>query len=99
MLRPGSAGSNTAADHLRLPGEAIAALPPRHRRKLMITCDGAGASHDLVRELYRLAARPGLRCDIPLGDRRARGRPHAGGGPAFLRPAVSELRRHALPAA
>ena len=40
MLRPGSAGSNTAADHLRLLGEAIAALPPALRRRLMITCDG-----------------------------------------------------------
>jgi len=45
MLRPGSAGSNTAADHLRLLGDAITALPPALRRKLMITCDGAGASH------------------------------------------------------
>jgi hypothetical protein len=54
MLRPGSAGSNTAADHLRLRGEATAALPPRHRRKLVITCDGADASHDLVKELDRL---------------------------------------------
>ena len=42
MLRPGSAGSNTAADHLRLLDEAITALPPACRRKLMITCDGAG---------------------------------------------------------
>jgi len=32
MLRPGSAGSNTAADHLRLLGEAITALPPALRR-------------------------------------------------------------------
>ncbi len=31
MLRPGSAGSNTTADHLRLLGEAIAALPPAFR--------------------------------------------------------------------
>ena len=46
MLRPGSAGSNTAADHLRLLDEAIAALPPVLRRNLMVTCDGAGASHD-----------------------------------------------------
>jgi hypothetical protein len=29
MMRPGSAGSNTAADHLRLLEEAIAALPRR----------------------------------------------------------------------
>ena len=33
MLRPGSAGSNTAADHLRLLGEAITALPPALRRR------------------------------------------------------------------
>ena len=40
MLRPGSAGSNTAADHLQILGEAIAALPPAFRRKLMITATG-----------------------------------------------------------
>ena len=43
MLRRGSAGSNTAADHLQLLDAAIAAIPPRFRRKLMVTCDGAGA--------------------------------------------------------
>ena len=48
MLRPGSAGSNTAADHIKVLGEAIAALPPKYRRRLMVTCDGAGASHDLI---------------------------------------------------
>src|SRR5262249_60126715 len=58
MLRPGSAGSNTAADHLRLLGEAIAALPPRHRRKLLLTRGGASANHNLVTELDRLGARP-----------------------------------------
>ena len=67
MLRPGSAGSNTAADHLRILGEAIAALPPRHRRKLMITCDGAGASHDLIKELDKLAARPGYQVTYSVG--------------------------------
>ena len=40
MLRPGSAGSNAAADHLILLGDAITALPPALRRRLMITCDG-----------------------------------------------------------
>jgi hypothetical protein len=57
MLRPGSAGSNTAADHLRLLDEAITALPPALRRRLMVTCDGAGASHELVEELDKLASR------------------------------------------
>ena len=42
MLRRGSAGSNTTADHLVLLDAAIAALPPGFRRKLMVTADGAG---------------------------------------------------------
>jgi hypothetical protein len=67
MLRPGSAGSNTAADHLRLLGDAIAALPPALRRKLMVTCDGAGASHALVKELDRLAARHGYQVTYSVG--------------------------------
>ncbi len=67
MLRPGSAGSDTAADHLRLPGEAIAALPPALRRRLMITCDGAGASHALVKELDRLASRQGYQVTYSVG--------------------------------
>ena len=37
MLRKGSAGSNTAADHIGLLDAAIAALPPAFRRKLMVT--------------------------------------------------------------
>jgi len=48
MLRRGSAGSNTAADHLQVLADAIAALPPKYRRKLMVTADGAGASHALI---------------------------------------------------
>jgi hypothetical protein len=67
MLRPGSAGSNTAADHLRLLGDAITALPPALRRKLMITCDGAGASHALVSELDRLASRHGYQITYSVG--------------------------------
>jgi hypothetical protein len=67
MLRPGSAGSNTASDHLRLLGDAIAALPPALRRKLMVTCDGAGASHALVKELDRLAGRHGYQLTYSVG--------------------------------
>jgi hypothetical protein len=67
MLRPGSAGSNTAADHLRLLDEAIAALPPALRRRLMVTCDGAGASHELVEKLDRLASRHGYQLVYSVG--------------------------------
>jgi Transposase DDE domain group 1 len=59
MLRKGSAGSNTAADHIAITDAAIAALPPAYRRNLMITVDGAGFSHALLEHLDKLAARRG----------------------------------------
>jgi hypothetical protein len=67
MLRRGSAGSNTAADHLALLDAVIAALPPGFRRKLMVTCDGAGASHALVARLDVLAARRGYELVYSVG--------------------------------
>ena len=67
MLRKGSAGSNTAVDHTALVDAAVAALPPAFRRRLMITCDGAGASHDLVKHLDKLAARPGHQLIYSVG--------------------------------
>jgi Transposase DDE domain group 1 len=67
MLRRGSAGSNTAADHLVLLDAAIAALPPGFRRKLMVTADGAGASHVLIARLDELAARRGYELTYSVG--------------------------------
>jgi hypothetical protein len=67
LLRPGSAGSNTAADHVTVLDQAIAALPPRYRRRLMVTCDGAGASHDLIAHLDTLASRPGHQLIYSVG--------------------------------
>jgi hypothetical protein len=67
VLRPGSAGSNTVADHLTVLDEAIAALPPRHRRRLMVTVDGAGASHGLIARLDQLANRPGHQLVYSVG--------------------------------
>jgi Transposase DDE domain group 1 len=67
MLRPGSAGSNTAADHLAVLDAAITALPPGFRRRLMVTCDGAGASHALIARLDKLAARPGCQLTYSVG--------------------------------
>ena len=74
MLRRGSAGSNTAADHIALADTAIAALPPAFRRRLMITVDGAGASHDLVRHLDKLASGPATRSSTRSAGRWASGR-------------------------
>ena len=59
MLRKGSAGSNTAADHIGLVDASVAALPPAWRRNLMVTVDGAGFSHKLLEHLDKLASRRG----------------------------------------
>ena len=67
MMRRGSAGSNTTADHLQVLGDAIAALPPQSRRRLMVTADGAGASHGLITRLDQLAARRGYELTYSVG--------------------------------
>jgi Transposase DDE domain group 1 len=54
MLRPGSAGSFTASDHIAVLNAAIAQIPVRWREDLLVTVDGAGASHDLVDHLTGL---------------------------------------------
>ncbi|MEY8014353.1 transposase [Mycobacterium servetii] len=45
IARAGNAGSNTAADHIAIIDAAIAAIPAKWRRKLLVTIDGAGSSH------------------------------------------------------
>jgi len=67
MMRCGGAGSNTVADHLTVLEDSIAALPPASRRRLMVSCDGAGASHGLIDRLEELAARPGYQLVYSVG--------------------------------
>jgi len=67
LLRPGNAGSNTAADHIAVTGAAIAQVPARYRRKMLITCDGAGATHALVNHVTALNARPGYQAHYSVG--------------------------------
>jgi hypothetical protein len=47
LLRPGNAGSNTAADHIEVLDMALAQIPDVHRsgNDILIRCDSAGASH------------------------------------------------------
>jgi hypothetical protein len=74
-LRPGNAGSNTAADHIAVLGEAIAQIPDPHRRDLLITVDGAGATLELIRHITGLNAVHGRRVHYSVGfdlDHRAR---------------------------
>ena len=66
-LRPGNAGSNTAADHIEVLTEAIAQIPAKHRRRLLVTLDGAGHSHPVVAHLSALNAAPGRQVHYSIG--------------------------------
>lgn len=53
LLRPGNAGSNTAADHISVLREALRQLPDhrtgtRPGRKILVRTDSAGATHELL---------------------------------------------------
>lgn len=56
-LRPGNAGSNTAADHIDLTKQALAAVPgistSRPGRKVLIRADGGGGTKEFVEFLTR----------------------------------------------
>ena len=53
LLRAGNAGSNTAADHIRVLGWALESLPAAYRpdphdpgaQQVLVRCDSAGATH------------------------------------------------------
>jgi hypothetical protein len=75
LLRPGRAGSNTASDHITVLTEAIAQIPPRRRRDLLVTVDGAGATLELIRHISTLNTGAGRRVHYSVGfdlDARAR---------------------------
>jgi hypothetical protein len=66
-LRPGRAGSNTAANHIEVLTEAIAQIPAPHRRRMLITCDGAGSTHALVSHISALNSKPGFQVYYSVG--------------------------------
>ena len=63
MLRPGNAGSNTAADHIEITRLALAQLPGHLRRKVLIRADSGGGTHDFLSWL----AKPGRRLAYSAG--------------------------------
>jgi hypothetical protein len=85
LLRPGNAGSNTAADHITVLTEAMTQIPARHRRDVLVTVDGAGATLDLIRHITSLNAAPGRRVHYSVGfDLDARARTAIGKVPATM---------------
>jgi hypothetical protein len=48
VLRPGNAGSNTAADHIEAARLAIAQLPRHLRGKVLVRADSGGGTHEFL---------------------------------------------------
>ena len=63
MLRPGNAGSNTAADHVEAARLALAQLPAGVRRRVLIRADSGGGTHEFLAWLTR----PGRRLAYSVG--------------------------------
>jgi hypothetical protein len=47
-LRPGNAGSNTAADHIETARLAVAQLPRHLRRRVLVRADSGGGTHEFL---------------------------------------------------
>jgi Transposase DDE domain group 1 len=63
MLRPGNAGSNTAADHIEAVKLALAQLPEGQRRKVVVRADSGGGTHEFLAWLTK----PGRRLQYSVG--------------------------------
>jgi hypothetical protein len=63
MLRPGNAGSNTAADHITAAKLALAQMPRQVRRRVLIRADSGGGTHEFLNWLTR----PGQRLAYSVG--------------------------------
>jgi hypothetical protein len=72
MLRPGNAGSFTASDHLLVLDAALAQIPAQWRSDMLVSIDGAGASHAVIDHLTGLNTalthgRRGRRIEYTIG--------------------------------
>ena len=63
LLRAGSAGSNTAADHIEATRLALAQLPRPLRRRVLVRTDSGGGTHEFLTWL----AKPGRRLAYSVG--------------------------------
>jgi hypothetical protein len=72
MLRPGNAGSFTASDHLLVLDAALGQIPAPWRTDVLVSIDGAGASHAVIDHLTGLNTalmhgRRGRRVEYTIG--------------------------------
>jgi hypothetical protein len=68
QLRPGNAGSNTAADHITVLDAALAQVPDhyRHGHPILIRADGAGCSKAFLAHIRSLRD-TGVSCEFSVG--------------------------------
>jgi Transposase DDE domain group 1 len=72
MQRPGNAGSFTAADHLAVLKTSFTQIPAPWRTDVLVSIDGAGASHEVIDYLTSLNTAPthgrrGRRVEYTIG--------------------------------
>ncbi len=69
LLRPGNAGSNTAADHIIVTDRALGQIPDAHRHgtPILVCADGAGATKPWLAHLRRTREVEGLDLRFSVG--------------------------------
>jgi hypothetical protein len=68
VLRPGNAGSNTAADHIEAVRLAPAQLPRYLRRRVLIRTDAGGGTHEFLAWLAKPARRLAYSVGMTITD-------------------------------
>jgi hypothetical protein len=68
VLRPGNAGSNTAADHITVLDQALAQIPDEHRHGhlILVRADGAGCTKAFLAHI-RSQRDTGVSCEFSVG--------------------------------
>jgi DDE family transposase len=68
VLRPGNAGSNTAADHIEAARLALAQIPRRLRRKVLVRADSGGGTHEFLNWLTAKSRRLGYSAGMTITE-------------------------------
>ena len=76
LLRPGNAGSNTASEHIEATKLALAQLPRKQRRRVLIRTDSGGGTHEFLAWLTRARPPAAYSVGMTITDDIARGNPH-----------------------
>jgi hypothetical protein len=68
VLRPGNAGSNTAADQVEAAGLALAQLPRHLRGRVLVRADSGGGTHEFLEWLTARSRRLHYSVGMPVTE-------------------------------